>query len=194
MNLQEFLQSTGRTMERAKVEHLAGEPISIEAVDPWQPVGPPLDSEFQRILAYPPGAREITLQGKVQPVTPNLMVLISAVSPEADPGEFVDLVVDTSAQLQGWTTDEDLAGESDYGQDGKEVPVVYRYLAGKYKAEVGETKTSSMLAGWNAGGKTYVFQAVATTFEGSDEFHDTALESVRVGPWTLPQLIDAMRG
>lgn len=197
--LQEFLQSTGRTIERVTVDRLAGTPISVEPVSPWQPVGAPLETEQQRILAYPEGARTITIDGTTQPVTPNLMVLVSRVQPAAEPAEFVDLVVDTSAGLPGWTTTEDLAGESDTGEDGPEgsgpsVPVVYRYLAGRYQAEVGSTTTSSMLAGWNADGATYVFQAVATTFEGSDQYHESALESVRVGEWTLPQLIAAMRG
>lgn len=197
MSLQEYLSTTGRTMERAKADDLAGEPISIDPQEPWTSVGPPLESEFQRILAYQAGAREITVQGQTTPVTPNIMVLVSAVSPEADPAEFVDMVVDTSSELQGWTTEEDLAGESDFGADDDGsggIPVVYRYLSGHYRAEVGRTHTSSVLAGWNADGKTYVFQAVATTFEGSDEFHDAALKSVRVGQWTLPDLIAAMRG
>ncbi|WP_333619437.1 hypothetical protein [Dietzia sp.] len=196
-SLQEFLQNTGRTLDRVAVDTVAGSPISIDPVSPWQPVGAPLETEQQRILAYPEGAREITIDGKSQPVTPNLMVLVSAVTPAADPAEFVDLVVDTSAALQGWTTEEDLAGESDTeAQSSGEprTPVVYRYLAGRYNAEVGETKTSSMLAGWNSGDTTYVFQAVATTFEGSEDHHESALESVRIGEWTLPQLITAMRG
>lgn len=199
MSLQEFLSKTGSTMDRVAIDTLAGEKISIEPVAPWQPVGPPLDTEFQRLLAYPSGAREITVQGQKTPVTPNVMVLVTAVSPQTDPAEFVDLVVDTSAELQGWTTEEDLAGESDFGTEGDGegdggIPVVYRYLSGTYQAEVGKTRTSSVLAGWNAEDKTYVFQAVVTTFEGSDQFHDDALESVHVGPWTLPDLIAAMRG
>lgn len=197
MSLQEFLTKTGRTMERVPVETLAGEPIVIEPQEPWEMVGPPLGSEIQRILAYPKGVHEITVQGQKAPVTPNIMVLVSTVTPQTDPAEFVDLVVDTSATLPGWSTGEDLAGESDFGADGdaqEGIPVVYRYLSGNYNAEVGRTRTSSVLAGWNADEATFIFQAVVTTFEGSDQFHEAALASVRVGPWTLPDLIAAMRG
>ncbi len=182
VSIQEFCASTGRTLEASPPMAVAAQPLTWVDSPPWQQIESP---EPTAVIYVDPGAHR-------DGFSPNAIATCARIAPAMPTADAVDHIVATADVLTDWTPAEVVAGEGD--EDAGAVRSIYRFLRGTYTAEPGEMATSSLIVGWSDDEATYVFQFIVTGWREDAGQHDSAMDCLLIGEWSVAQIVEAMRG